>query len=345
MNPTLLLRADASDTIGSGHILRSLAIAQAWQDAGGEAVFACAQLPLVLEERLRDESCRVVRLNTRIGSADDARETARLAQQVGARWIVADGYRFDFAWQSAIKEAEHSLLVLDDDGHCEAYHAHIVLNPNAGADADFYAGRAPHSQILVGARFALLRREFRVLPSPAKVVAPRVGRVLIAMGGADIGGLVPRALAFLQGQRFAGEVVVLSGTRNFDLPAFAFQLQIVRAARDVPAWMSWCNLALAAAGSTTWELACCGVPAILSVVAPNQSQLASWCDENGVARSIGEADAEWETRLEAAWHEVQPPETRAALSERGREAIDGQGAARVVAVVQESFHESCSSLR
>ena len=144
------------------------------------------------------------------------------------------------------------------------------------------------------------------------------------MGGADIHNLVPRALNWLQARGFAGEVVVLSGARTFDLPKFGFDLRIINAQNEVPDWMDWCDLAVAAAGATTWELACCGVPAILSVVAENQRLLARWCEQNGVAASAGEADEHWESRLEmrgSNWI----GDARYKMSRRARNAVDGQG--------------------
>ena len=327
--PTLLLRADANLQIGWGHVLRSLALAQAWQDAGGTAVFACADLPASLETRLRAQCSHVERVHAAIGSGDDAARTQTIAREHGASWLICDGYNFAGDWLRAVKSDAFSLCALDDLSATDLSAANLILNPNAGATAEFYARFAANATVLVGADYALLRREFRLRNRGEKIINSNIERVLIAMGGADICNLVPRALNWLQAQNFAGEVVVLSGARAFDLPSFSFDLRTVNARDEVPDWMNWCDLTLAAAGATTWELACCGAPAILSVVAENQRPLARWCEQNGVAVSVGEADEDWDLRLENAWYELNY-EARRAMSRRARNAVDGQGAARAI---------------
>ena len=78
----MLIRADATLQMGTGHVMRCLALAQAWQDANGGAVtFLSAPLPPALESRLRGEGMAVAALTAEPGSEADASETARHAKE------------------------------------------------------------------------------------------------------------------------------------------------------------------------------------------------------------------------------------------------------------------------
>ena len=82
MAETLLIRADASSVRGTGHVFRCLALAQAWQDAGGNVVFVAAELPEALHARLVAEKCGVESVAAVAGSDEDAELTCALAQRM-----------------------------------------------------------------------------------------------------------------------------------------------------------------------------------------------------------------------------------------------------------------------
>jgi len=165
MSPVLLIRADADSRIGVGHVMRCLALAQAWQDSGGEAVFVATELPGGLEERLLHEGFQLIRIPAPVGGPEDAAATLAAARNHSAVWIVVDGYAFTASFLDALREAGSRVLAIDDMANLERYPVDVLLNQNLSATPAAYDGRAGSSTtLLLGPRFSLLRREFRRIP-------------------------------------------------------------------------------------------------------------------------------------------------------------------------------------
>jgi UDP-2,4-diacetamido-2,4,6-trideoxy-beta-L-altropyranose hydrolase len=330
----LLLRADADERSGTGHVMRSLALAQAWRDAGGEVSFAASALPVRLADRLKRERVSVERVSAEPGSESDANGTTDLARRLGARRIACDGYAFGQKYQRSVREAG-LLLLIDDTGDLGPYEADVVLNQNLYASEAFYAQRAPHTELLLGPRYALLRREFpRDARSPRRV-PDRARRLLVTMGGSDPVGatvLVMRALGRLKGT----EITVVVGPANkhrTEIDAVAATIgrcQVVADVSDLTRLFLWAELAVAAAGSTCWELAFCGVPFVTIALADNQQRIAKSLEVAGISRHAGwHAEVDERGLAETVARLSTDREARAAMTSAGRELVDGRGAERV----------------
>jgi spore coat polysaccharide biosynthesis predicted glycosyltransferase SpsG len=109
---TLLIRADATHATGHGHVMRCLALAQAWQDRCGDCMFAMADPLPVLEARLCSENIPVTRIASLPGSTNDAKQLSELASKNNTRWIVLDGYQFGVDYQRTLKDADHRILAI-----------------------------------------------------------------------------------------------------------------------------------------------------------------------------------------------------------------------------------------
>lgn len=309
---TLVVRADAGPAIGLGHAMRCLALAQAHRDAGGRVIFAMADAPEPFVARLVADGCE---LRTTVSAA----QTAALAKAEHARWVVVDGYGFDAAYEATIVDAGLQLLALDDFGDRE-HAAQLVLNQNLGAPGA--------ARTLAGARYALLRREFRTWAAPPRPVPEQARRIIVTLGGGDPGAVADVVLAALA--RLDVEVQWLTGALSprRDAPP---GVSVVVDPTDMPARMHWADLAVAASGITSWELARIGTPQIAIERADNQRVVARALEAAGIA-------------VRAGWHEdldeaglartigalLRDAPTRAEMARRGRATIDGQGAVRVL---------------
>ena len=359
MTPTLFIRADASPRIATGHVMRMLALAQAWQDAQaaagtrGQVCFLCAEIPDALAQRLRAEGCDVVALGSCADPAADARATlAAIAQvsggqrQVTEAWLVADGYHFGHAFQQVIHSSGTRLLMMDDNGENGAYDCDAILNQNVMASAAMYARRNPETRLLFGTQYTLLRREFRLARPKLEPPPRRIERVLLTFGGADTVHLVTEVVAALDAVPAPLQIRCILGSFAGTSPALArmqaaspHRIEVLHNVQDMTDVMRWADLSINASGATTWELCVIGVPMIVTVLAENQRLIAEGLAARGCVVSAGPAAAaDFRERIRdcfLALHEH--PERRQAMAQLAHQLVDGQGAMRVVAALKADF--------
>ncbi len=338
-NEPVIVRADASTQIGIGHVMRCLALGQAWRDTRGEAIFAMAMGSPAIESRLTSEDIDIFPVSARVGSAEDAMQTADLAQQKGASWVAVDGYLFDPAYQRIIKDSGLNLLLIDDNGHAAHYYADVVLNQNIDANKGMYMKRESYTHLLLGTRYVLLRREFLTWRG-WKRQTPRVARnVLVTMGGSDPDNVTSVVMQALPHIGVPGmQAVVLAGPGNphygelktaiADLsPPIRLEFEGV----NMPELMKWADVAITAGGITCWELAFMQVPALIVVTADNQWSAAHGLDSKGVFRLLGQdvdvSERELVTELGGLMRNAP---LRVKMSAKGCRLVDGRGAERLL---------------
>jgi UDP-2,4-diacetamido-2,4,6-trideoxy-beta-L-altropyranose hydrolase len=340
---TLLIRADANVAIGTGHVMRCLALAQAWQDSGGQCIFAMAESTPAIEQRLLREKLHVKCIAAASGSVEDSKGTVRLARERNAAWVVLDSYHFDSAYQFAIKASGFKLLLIDDHGQGETYCADLVLNQNLHATPELYTSREPSTRLLLGPRYALLRREFRQCRDYQREI-PEAGRkILVTMGGSDPNNVTAKVIEAIRQLTDSDlETVIMVGGSNPNLfalgPAVRGQksMRLVADPPNVAELMKWADVAIAAAGTTFWEICCLGLPAVLLELAKNQKGVAAAADELRIAWSLGDAAEASSCTIAGKLKELlSSQEIRASQSQKGRNLVDGVGAQRVLAFLSE----------
>jgi UDP-2,4-diacetamido-2,4,6-trideoxy-beta-L-altropyranose hydrolase len=333
----LVLRTEASVAIGTGHVMRCLALAQAWEDAGGRAIFAMAQTTPAVEGRLRNEGFEVARVSAQVGSATDAEETAELAHQRGASWVVVDGYEFGAEYQASLKSRGVKMLFIDDNGHAAHYSADLVLNQNTHASESLYSKREPYTRLLLGSRYVLLRREFERWRIWKREIPVRGRKILITMGGSDPDNLTSRAIQASMEARIEGlEAMVVVGGSNPHLESLqrlatecGESVRLLRDPSNMPDLMAWADLALIAAGGTLWELLSMGCPVLSYARNEVQAQIISQLSEEGIVRGLGYPQKSSQAETAALVELANSQERRARCSQLARERVDGHGARRV----------------
>lgn len=327
----LFIRADSDETMGTGHVMRCLALGQAWRDAGGEVVFLTACTSAALQARMRREGFCV-------RPPEDA-GFPPAADDHGA-WLVLDGYHFESEYQQRARQTGHRLLVIDDMAHLPHYYADAVLNQNTCAERYSYP-REPYTRLLLGPSYALLRREFMRWRGWRREIPVVARKVLVTLGGSDPENVTAQVVDGLASLASGGfEIVVVAGGHSRAAPQLAqlatqagmkFEHNVV----DMAPLMAWADLAVSGAGSTCWELAFMGLPAILVVLADNQCGIAESLSEHCCAVNLGRsADICAEHVAVAVRGLAHAQEERAAMSANAARLVDGGGAERVIGVLR-----------
>ena len=335
----MIIRADASTEMGTGHVMRCLALGQAWRDAGGKVTFVTCCNSDRLIRRLEAEEFEIHPLTRPYPDASDWEHTKSVLEFHTDSWVVLDGYHFDDDYQRLVKEYGNRLLAIDDMAHLKHYYADIVLNQNLHADQAHYCCE-PYTTLLLGTRYVLLRREFLSWKAWRREV-PKVGkRVLVTIGGSDPRNCTLKVIGDIQNLDVPGletTIAIGAGNPHLSMVEAAVResrtpMRVVRDADNMPELMVWADVAISAAGTTIWELLFLGTPTLILVSAENQRPIAEQLDIRKLGRTLEmKANGSVKGLAGALASFLEDFASRSHISESARHLVDGEGAARVIA--------------
>ncbi|VFM98156.1 MAG: UDP-2,4-diacetamido-2,4,6-trideoxy-beta-L-altropyranose hydrolase [Candidatus Kentron sp. G] len=354
----VVFRVDASNRIGTGHMVRCLTLAEALRDRGKKPRFICRAHPGHLIERLQRQAMPVTVLPPApdtepdhsadyaawlgVTQAHDAQQTIAALGGERPDWLIADHYGLDAAWEQRLRPHVDRLMVIDDLAN-RLHDCDLLLDQNVidepASDGTRYRNLTPTGcRLLLGPRHALLRPEYA---DWRRTLMPRDGqvrRVLVFMGGSDPGNVTGLALEILSAPEFRHlEVDVVVGSNNPHRPTI--ENQATRRARTtlhgprphLADLMARADLAIGAGGTATWERLCLGLPSLVISIAENQELACLALARAGLIRYLGDAVTVDEERMRAALGGIMDdPEEIAGQSLAGRLLVDGLGALRVL---------------
>jgi UDP-2,4-diacetamido-2,4,6-trideoxy-beta-L-altropyranose hydrolase len=357
----VFIRADASNAIGSGHIMRSIALAQAWQERGGCVTFLSHCQNEALQQRIIKEGFGFVFLDRPHPDPADLTQVLDRLQNVqngsGNPWLVLDGYHFDSDYQESIRAAGCRVVVIDDYNHLPEYHADILLNQNIGAELIPYSCDLKTVKLL-GPQYALLRTEFLNGKNRIQKHPKRQRRIMVTLGGADPDNITLKVFrALLQTHLKGFGIDIILGPANTNTKKLELEIKSARNASmplanttqlhyntNMPDIMTKADMAISAGGSTCWELCFLGIPSLLIIAAENQRSIAVGLDHIGAACCLG-------------WHEDVDPvrlssklknllcnsDQLRSMSLRASKIVDGKGRSRLLNLMDWIATPKCKS--
>lgn len=359
----IAFRVDASLEMGSGHVMRCLTLADELARSGHQCLFICRAHPGNLNsmifqrgypcfELLCDPSFEHDSIEGPAHSAwlgcdwqADVDQTRLALEGFHADWLVLDHYALEQRWQQRLQSYCRKLMVVDDLADRQ-HSCDLLLDQTHGRDPQDYKHRVSKTAgIITGAEYALLRPEFSLHrdASLARRDRPSLSRLLINLGGVDkdnITGKVLDALVDCPLPTNSQVTVVMGATAPWidcvteQAARMPWLTEVKSNVSNMAELMRDSDLAIGAAGSTSWERCCMGLPCLMLVIAQNQRYAAMLLEQAGAAMVInfgGDLNLQLKQSISSL---RESPALLNEMSMHARRITDGTGAQRVVACLE-----------
>ena len=294
-----VLRADASSSIGVGHVMRSLSLGEALLDEGFGVELVSFELAPSLSSLATSCGIEVVELSCAPRSGEDAQFVLKRNADI----VVVDGYEFSREFFAVLEESNTPFAVIDDNAETQAYSPSAVINQNPHASAEMYSQMQGNPELLLGLQYAMVRKEVRDIA--AQHLQTREGEVFVAMGGADFLGLTSQIVEALAETGLHVRVAVgHANNRRTEVQQLADRYSNVTLIEqhEYVSSLAGAHVAVLAAGSSLWEACAVGTSSIGLIVADNQQAAAHAAAKIGFTRTI---DCRVLFNLDAVLREVE----------------------------------------
>lgn len=352
----LFFRVDASRKIGTGHVMRCLALANEANQRSWECTFILRDPEDAIVKYITSFGHRVEKLKSidgekitgnatshgdwlPVSQTQDANETVEVICGSQPDWIVVDHYAFDATWLLIVeKKTKAKIAIIDDLGDRELI-CDVLLDQNLGASAEKYYGKLPiNCGLLLGPTFALLRSEFKDWRD--RSLEGRLNRnienILITLGGVDAQNYTLQILKEISKSDYAMKcafTVVVGGSYPHKKSLYEFlqtsklNVSVLSNVKNMAQIMSESDLCIGAAGSTSWERCCLGLPTITFTIADNQIEIAEQLSQRKVAIYSNLSNLLMDF---GRFFDVSGKELQRSLSTNSHQICDGLGVTRVL---------------
>ena len=306
----VIFRVDASLQMGTGHVMRCLTLAQALKDNGENVEFICRKHKGSLIDKIRLSGFNVHELEvfevdnklahshwlgaTQLQDADDCIEILKAEKP---NWIIVDHYALDEQWQKRLKPYYKKMMVIDDLAD-RKHQCDILLDQTFCRQQENYSAFTPEGcKLLLGSQYALLRPEFSNQReySLMRRTKPEFKQLLVNMGGVDIDNItekIVRELKFCVLPNDIKIVIVMGGSAphlediRIKADSLPYKVEVKVDVDNMAEIMADSDMAIGAAGSTTWERCCLGLPTIQLLTADNQKTVFKLLSKKGVVKTL-----------------------------------------------------------
>lgn len=302
----IIFRVDASIDIGLGHLMRCISLSSELANRGASCKFVVRKARGNFYDQVinmgfdidflpehSDSNCNTLSFEGAKGysswlgvdSSLDASQTLGVIEGQEIDLLIVDHYGIDFSWEKKLNTSCKRLMVIDDLAN-RSHDCDVLLDQTYGRSSSAYTKLvSKKTKMFVGSEYALLRPQFYKLRSYSlsRRRNGKIRHVVISLGGVDKFNLTTTILDAIKGSSLEVDckVSVVVGVKcpwinriYHEAVGMPWRTEVFVGLEEMAELLSECDLVIGAAGGSSWERACLGVPTILVVAADNQREIA-----------------------------------------------------------------------
>lgn len=322
----ICIRADGGSTIGMGHIMRTLVLAQKLKE-NHNVFFACRVDEMLSDKyklgmkKVELEGFHIVTLNEKNLKSE--------IKDIKADCIITDSYDVDEEYFNILKENFKISGCLDDEKICNYFNVDFLINQNMYAE-DLNYNVNLDTDLMLGSKYIILRDEFRNLEK--KEIKENIKNIMVTVGGSDNNNIAEVIIKSLVKLKNMVLHIVVGPAFKYMESLKKYQSSNVKLCfnANMAKIMRECDLAVASCGTTLYELAAMGIPTVGIVVAENQILAAEVMDAKGIIKY---------SNLQNLYEDIVKLsyEKRKHMSFNGSNIVDGKGVDRIVEAIERRF--------
>lgn len=337
--PIVLIRADASPTIGGGHIVRTLALGLALNNVGFQVALVTRPETLATVPFIEGSKIDTILLDC---TTEEEPDFLSRTFSNGLSALVVDHYERGLEFETSCRTFANTIIAVDDTPS-RHHDCDILIDQTLGRQVEEYKGFVPtHCHVLAGIDYALLRPQFSLARlKSGKHIRQNLNRLMVMVGAGSAQEVTLSVLKILNKFPNALSVDIIgSGFTDCDISSFKdtshHELSFYSQVSEMASLLNQADLAIGAAGSASWERCCLGVPALLFVIADNQVDILKALEFHGVARNLGWFNEVSKEKLINLIEKIyRDPSWLESASKKAYNLCDGKGAERVALILRE----------
>lgn len=340
----IVFRVDSYLSIGSGHLIRCLNLADElrefnniWfitiaSDCSLELIKQRGYQALVIDRPSQTNEYK------RLDYNQDALKTIQKIKErkKNVDILIIDNYALDEKWEEQLRNLTKKIVVIDDLAN-RKHLCDLLIDQNLvnNMNERYKNLVQKNTELLLGPEYVILGKEYSLQRENASIRSNDIKRVLISFGGVDEFNFTGKLVDYFSGTKFRHIQFEVAVTDSFVFLDSILErsnpknIRIHKNIKSLVSLMEESEIAIGAGGTTTWERICMGLPSIVITIADNQTESAKLLNKMELIHWIGHHNSLKKDWINNIGNLILSNQSNAIISKESFSIVNGLGTQEV----------------